>query len=42
MENDNNDFDFEKAVKALRAGQPIMGKDGILASWMKNLAEAAP
>ncbi len=41
MENDNSDFDFEKAVKALQAGQPIMGKNGILAPLIKNLAEAA-
>ncbi len=41
MNEENNDFDFQKALKAIQAGQPLMGKKGILTPLIKNLAEAA-
>jgi len=28
-------FDFEAALKALQAGQPMSGKDGVLGSLVK-------
>ena len=34
-------FDFESALKALQSGQPITGKDGVLAPLVKQLTEAA-
>ncbi len=34
-------FDFEAALKAARSGQSIVGKDGVLAPLVKQLAEAA-
>jgi len=34
-------FNFEKAVKELLAGKKIGGKDGVLASLVKELVEAA-
>jgi len=34
-------FDFEAALKALQSGQPITGKDGVLAPLVKQLTEAA-
>ena len=34
-------FDFDKALKALQSGQPITGKDGVLAPLVKQLTEAA-
>ena len=36
-----NEFDFEKALKALQSGQAITGKDGVLAPLIKQLTEAA-
>ena len=33
-------FNFDKALVALRSGQPISGKDGILAPLVKQLTEA--
>ncbi len=37
----NKEFDFDKALKELRAGKPLSGKDGILTPLVKNLTEAA-
>ena len=34
-------FDFNKALKALQSGQPITGKEGVLAPLIKQLTEAA-
>jgi len=34
-------FDFEEALKALKSGQAITGKDGVLAPLIKQLTEAA-
>ena len=34
-------FNFEEALKALQSGQPISGKDGVLAPLVKQLTEAA-
>ena len=34
-------FNFDAALKALQSGQPITGKDGVLAPLMKQLTEAA-
>ena len=34
-------FDFEKALEALKAGQPITGKDSVLSPLIKQLTEAA-
>lgn len=41
MNKDNSDFDFQKALKAIQAGQPLMGKEGVLTPLIKNLTEAA-
>ncbi len=35
------EFDFEKALEALKAGEPLNGKDGILTPLVKKLTEAA-
>lgn len=34
-------FDFNEALKAIQSGQPITGKDGVLAPLLKQLTEAA-
>ena len=34
-------FDFEQALEALKAGQPITGKDSVLSPLIKQLTEAA-
>ena len=34
-------FDFERALEALKAGQPITGKDSVLSPLIKQLTEAA-
>jgi hypothetical protein len=34
-------FDFDKALAALRNGQDLTGKDGILTPLIKQLTEAA-
>ncbi len=34
-------FDFDEALKAVKAGQAITGKDGVLAPLVKQLTEAA-
>ena len=41
MPKDNEDFDFQKALKALQSGKPLTGKDGVLTPLIKNLTEAA-
>jgi transposase-like protein len=41
MNKDDTDFDFQKALKAIQDGQPLMGKDGVLTPLIKNLTEAA-
>ena len=29
MNKENNDFDFQKPLKAIQSGKPLTGKDGI-------------
>lgn len=41
MNEENNEFDFQKALKAIQEGKPLMGKEGILTPLIKNLTEAA-
>ena len=41
MTDDNKEFDFQKALKGIQEGKPFTGKDGVLTSLIKNLAEAA-
>ena len=41
MSKDNNEFDFQDALKAIQSGQPLLGKEGILTPLIKNLTEAA-
>ena len=41
MTEDNPEFDFQKALKGIQEGKPFTGKDGVLTSLIKNLAEAA-
>lgn len=36
-----NDFDFNKALEQLQAGQGLTGKDGVLTPLIKQLTEAA-
>lgn len=41
MNKDNSGFDFQKALKAIQSGKPLMGKEGVLTPLIKNLTEAA-
>jgi len=41
MPQERTEFDFENALKALRNGQPLPGKEGILSPLIKQLSEAA-
>lgn len=41
MTEGNTEFDFQKALKGIQEGKPFTGKDGVLTSLIKNLAEAA-
>jgi len=41
MKKDDSDFDFQKALKAIQSGQPLMGKEGVLTPLIKSLTEAA-
>ncbi len=41
MTANNAEFDFQKALKGIQEGKPFTGKDGVLTSLIKNLAEAA-
>lgn len=36
-----NQFNMDEAVKALRAGKDLTGKDGVLMPLIKQLTEAA-
>ena len=37
----SDEFDFSRALEALQSGQPMTGKDGVLAPLIKQLTEAA-
>ena len=41
MSKDDNEFDFQDALKAIQSGKPLLGKEGILTPLIKNLTEAA-
>jgi len=41
MKEENEEFDFNEAVKDILAGKSINGKDGVLAPLVKQLVEAA-
>ena len=41
MTQENHDFDFSAALKAIQEGKPLLGKEGILAPLIKNFTEAA-
>jgi len=41
MKKEDSNFDFQKALKAIQSGQPLMGKEGVLTPLIKNLTEAA-
>lgn len=41
MIQEDNDFDFQAALKAIQRGEPLLGKEGILTPLIKKLAEAA-
>jgi len=41
MTTKSKEFDFDKALKDLRAGKPLSGKGGILTPLVKKLTEAA-
>lgn len=41
MTQEDSDFDFQAALKAIQAGKPLLGKEGILTPLIKNLTEAA-
>ena len=41
MTDGKTEFDFQKALKGIQEGKPFTGKDGVLTSLIKNLAEAA-
>jgi transposase-like protein len=41
MKKEDHDFNFQKALKAIQSGQPLMGKEGVLTPLIKNLTEAA-
>ena len=41
MKEENEEFDFNEAVKDILAGKNINGKDGVLAPLVKQLVEAA-
>lgn len=41
MNKENNDFDFQKALKSIQEGKPLLGKEGILTPLIKDLTEAA-
>ena len=41
MTEREKDFDFEKALKDIQNGKPLMGKEGILTPLIKELTEAA-
>jgi transposase-like protein len=41
MPEDDKDFDFKAALKAIQEGKPLLGKEGILSPLIKKLTEAA-
>jgi len=41
MTQENHNFDFTAALKAIQEGKPLLGKEGILTPLIKNLTEAA-
>lgn len=41
MTEEDNGFDFKTALEAIKAGKPLLGKEGILTPLIKNLTEAA-
>lgn len=41
MTQEDNGFDFSTALKAIQAGKPLLGREGILTPLIKNLTEAA-
>ncbi len=41
MKKEDTEFDFEKALKAIQSGQPLLGKEGILTPLIRDLTEAA-
>ena len=41
MIEEEQGFDFEAALKAIKCGKPLLGKEGILTPLIKNLTEAA-
>ena len=41
MPEDEKDFDFTAALKAIQKGKPLLGKEGILSPLIKKLTEAA-
>lgn len=41
MIEEEQGFDFESALKAIKCGKPLLGKEGILTPLIKNLTEAA-
>ena len=41
MSKEESSFDFNKALKAIQEGQPLLGKEGILTPLIKDLTEAA-
>lgn len=41
MPEDDKDFDFTAALKAIQEGKPLLGKEGILSPLIKKLTEAA-
>ena len=41
MKKEDHDFNFQKALKAIQSGQPLMGKEGVLTPLIKDLTEAA-
>lgn len=41
MSKEDNEFDFQDALKAIQSGKPLLGKEGILTPLIKNLTEAA-
>jgi transposase-like protein len=41
MTQEDKDFDFATALKAIQEGKPLLGKEGILSPLIKKLTEAA-
>ena len=41
MPQEDNEFDFAAALKAIQAGKPLLGQEGILTPLIKNPPEAA-